>query len=144
MKRLTNRLILKKELYTVTDIQNDIIIVTPKENGNIENPQKNTAQIEVLNPKKHKIQKGSTVKIALSHQLESIAGVVCLFIPVIASFTVYFLCEPAAKLLNTQFSETLKFIFSLFSFLVSSLIEFFLTRNIKTILSPVIVRVEKF
>ena len=139
---------MKKELYKVTDIQNDIIIVTPLDSINIETENDGTKEkfsphIEVLNPKKLNIKPGSVVHIALSRQIESVAGVILLFVPVLLAFGVYFVSEPFSKLIHTKFSETIKFIFALISFITSSIIEFFVTRNIKTILTPVIVRVEK-
>ena len=142
---------MKKELYKVTEIQDEKIIVTPLEinsetsgeKNNSSQEIKNSPGIEVLNPKKLKIEKGSIVHIALSRQIESIAGIIFLFIPVFIAFAVFFLCKPLETIFKVHFSEIVKFLFALISFTASSAIEFFLTRNIKTILSPIIVKIEK-
>lgn len=132
-----------KRLYIVKEINGNLITVSPLQKD--EN-KKNEArpQIEALNPQKLRIQKGSVVYVALASQIEYLAGIFILLAPVITAFLGYFTSVFAEKAFETVFPQSIKFLFSAFLFVLVSLIEFILTRNIKTVLKPVLIRVKKF
>lgn len=132
-----------KRLYIVKEINGNLITVSPLQKD--EN-KKNEArpQIEALNPQKLRIQKGSVVYVALANQIEYLAGIFILLAPVITAFLGYFTSVFAEKAFETVFPQSIKFLFSAFLFVLVSLIEFILTRNIKTVLKPVLIRVKKF
>lgn len=132
-----------KRLYIVKEINGNLITVSPlQKDENKKNEPR--PQIEALNPQKLKIQKGSVVYVALAKQIEYLAGIFILFAPVITAFLGYFASVFAEKAFETVFSQAIKFLFSAFLFVLVSLIEFILTRNIKTVLKPVLIRVKKF
>lgn len=132
-----------KRLYIVKEINGNLITVSPlQKDGNKKNEAR--PQIEALNPQKLKIQKGSVVYVALANQIEYLAGIFILLAPVITAFLGYFASVFAEKAFETVFPQSIKFLFSAFLFVLVSLIEFILTRNIKTVLKPVLIRVKKF
>lgn len=132
-----------KRLYIVKEINGNLITVSPlQKDGNKKNEAR--PQIEALNPQKLKIQKGSVVYVALASQIEYLAGIFILLAPVITAFLGYFTSVFAEKAFETVFPQSIKFLFSAFLFVLVSLIEFILTRNIKTVLKPVLIRVKKF
>lgn len=132
-----------KRLYIVKEINGNLITVSPLQK---DDNKKNEArpQIEALNPQKLRIQKGSVVYVALASQIEYLAGIFILLAPVITAFLGYFTSVFAEKAFESVFPQSIKFLFSAFLFVLVSLIEFILTRNIKTVLKPVLIRVKKF
>ncbi len=132
-----------KQLYIVKEINGNLITVSPlQKDGAKKNEPR--PQIEALNPQKLKIQKGSVVYVALANQIEYLAGIFILFTPVLLAFLGYFASVFAERAFEISFTQAAKFLFSAFLFAVSSLVEFIFTRNIKTVLKPVLIRVKKF
>ena len=70
-----------KQIYVVTEIQTDGTVIVSSEMQSEKN-KKFRANIQVSNPKKLKIEKGSKVTIGLPQKKEATAGILALFIPI--------------------------------------------------------------
>lgn len=125
-----------KQIYVVTEIQDyETVIVSPEMPS--EKNKEFSAKIQVSNPKKLKIEKGSKVTIGLSQKEEAAAGIAALFIPIICTAAGLIFSEKAANLLKTEYTETFKIVFSSFCFFISS---FFAGATLRT--APAIVKLE--
>lgn len=134
----------KRALYVVTGIEGGRITVCPVTEtafSNLDNSQLG-AGIEVSNPQGLSIQKGSLVYLALSKHLKIISGFFVLFTPVIAAFIGYLSTLYMPNLLNVKPSQELSFVISISFFIISSMIEFILTRNIETVPKPLIIGIK--
>ncbi|MCR5402149.1 MAG: SoxR reducing system RseC family protein [Treponema sp.] len=131
----------KRALYVVTGINGSKITVSPVTESAFSQSKDSSRGIgiEVTNPQNLPLEKGSLVYVALSKHLQMLKGFLVLFLPVIAAFAGFFASKFLYSLLNTKTSESLSFVISLAFFLITSLIEFILTRNTETVPKPVII-----
>ncbi len=131
----------KRALYVVTGINGSKITVSPVTESAFSQSKDSSRGIgiEVTNPQNLPLEKGSLVYVALSKHLQMLKGFLVLFLPVIAAFAGFFASRILSSLLNTKTSESLSFVISLAFFLITSLIEFILTRNTETVPKPVII-----
>ena len=131
----------KRALYVVTGINGSKITVSPVTESAFSQSKDSSRGIgiEVTNPQNLPLEKGSLVYVALSKHLQMLKGFLVLFLPVIAAFAGYFASLILSRLFSIKISESLSFVTSVAFFLITSLIEFILTRNTETVPKPVII-----
>lgn len=107
-----------KQFYIVTEIQNDeSILVSPEVHS--EKNKKFRANIQVSNPRKLKIEKGSKVTIGLPQKKEAVAGIFALFIPILCAAAGLIFSELIANLLKIECTEVFKAALISICFLIS-------------------------
>lgn len=107
-----------KQFYIVTEIQNDeSILVSPEIHS--EKNKKFRTNIQVSNPRKLKIEKGSKVTIGLPQKKEAIAGIFALFIPILCATAGLFFSGLIANLLKIECTEVFKAALISICFLIS-------------------------
>lgn len=125
-----------KQVYIVTEIQNDGTVIVSSEMQSEKN-KKFRANIQVSNPKKLKIEKGSKVTIGLPQKKEATAGILALFIPIACAAAALIFSGQAANLLKIECTEIFRAILVSICFIASCILIIASTRT-----APTIVRLE--
>ena len=121
-----------KQLYIVTEIQNDeSILVSPESHS--EKNKKFRANIQVSNPRKLKIEKGSKVTIGLPQKKEALAGILALFIPIACAAAALIFSGQVANILKIECTEIFKAILISLCFIASCIFTIASTRTAPTI-----------
>ncbi|MBQ1629466.1 MAG: SoxR reducing system RseC family protein [Treponema sp.] len=121
-----------KKTYTITKIDGPHIFAAPQEFLS-ENSEQALANIEVINPKKIKINVGSKVYIGLPKAAEMLNGFFALITPIFACFIALILSPFIAKLFSLNPTEGFKAVCIIAAFLITSTAILIYTRNIPTI-----------
>lgn len=128
-KRRRNNL---KQIYIVTEIQNDeTVIVSPE--IHFEHNKKNRPNIVVSNPRKLKIEKGSKVTIGLPQKKEAAAGIFALLAPIACAAAGLIFSSQAADFLKTECTEIFKAFCASACFLTACIFIFASSRTAPTI-----------
>lgn len=121
-----------KQLYIVTEIQSEeSVLVSPE----IQSEKNNKARtnIQVANPKKLKIEKGSKVTIGLPQKKEAVAGIIALLIPILCAAAGLILSKPAATFLKIECTELFKAVSVSVCFIASCIFTVASSRTMPTI-----------
>lgn len=121
-----------KQIYVVTEIQNDGTVIVSSEMQSERN-KKFRANIQVLNPKKLKIEKGSKVTIGLPQKKEALAGILALFIPIACAAAALIFSGQVANILKIECTEIFKTILISLCFIASCIFTIASTRTAPTI-----------
>lgn len=125
-----------KQIYVVTEIQTDGTVIVSSEMQSEKN-KKFMANIQVTNPKKLKIEKGSKVTIGLPQKKEAAAGILALLIPIACAAAALIFSGKAANLLKIECTEIFKAVLVSICFITSCILTIASTRT-----APTIVRLE--
>ncbi len=128
----------KKEFYVVKEIRENLVTVSPLESVQAEGE---SPKIQAANPHRLNVQIGSVVKLTVAKKNEFLMGFSVLFSPVVMAFIGYGAVHAAAVLLKKNPPEILKFLSAAATFSATAGLEFSLTRNVKSVMLPVITRV---
>lgn len=119
-----------KQIYIVTAINNDSILVTPEQK--LAEPGVFIPGIEVTNPSKFRISAGSKVTIGLSRKKEAVAGILALLIPICAGAAALFFSPFISSLLKKECTELFKAGIISLGFLTACAFVFAASRTIQT------------
>ncbi len=122
-----------KQIYVVTEIQNDESIFVSLEMHS-EKASRVRTNIQVSNPRKLKIEKGSKVTIGLPQRKEAAAGIIALLVPIFCAAAGLILSRFLAELLKIECTEVFKAIVVSISFIASCIFEIASTRTAPTII----------
>lgn len=140
----------RKNFFIVKEIKGSFATVSPFSSEILNEKSKTDAEpkkrplIQVIVLKNQKLREGSIVRVAFARKAELFTGFFILLFPVFMSFAGYFASFLFSYLFGFFLSETIKFLFVLIFFLLTSLAEFLLTRKTKKVFKPIIVKVLKY
>lgn len=121
-----------KQIYVVTEIQDDeSIFVSPEMQA--EKGAKFRTNIQVSNPRKLNIEKGSKVTIGLPQRKEAVAGIIALLVPILCAAAGLILSQPLAEFLKVECTEVFKAIIVSTCFIASCIFTIASTRTAPTI-----------
>lgn len=129
-----------KQIYVVTEIQDDeSILVSPE--LKFEKGSKFGTNIQVSNPRKLKIEKGSKVTIGLPQRKEAVAGIIALLIPIFCAAAGLVLSAQIASFLKIECTEIFKAIIVSICFTASCIFTIASTRTAPTIVKLEITKI---
>lgn len=121
-----------KQIYVVTEIQDDeSILVSPE--LKFEKDSKFGANIQVSNPRKLKIEKGSKVTIGLPQRKEAAAGIIALLIPIFCAAAGLAFSPQIASFFKIECTEVFKAIIVSICFIAGCIFTIASTRTAPTI-----------